>query len=146
MGKRREKRFLIAFAITPSMSLRAKQRMYQSYPILSRIVPSSRWMITSDFRFFAMLFALLTAVLCLRCLDVMRLLPSRRTAQPSLYGTTCWCQVLGVALSRDCSNSTFIISSRDLTMDFRSAISYSCLGEDTEIGNSEELGARLLLF
>ena len=58
------------------------------------MVPSALWMITSALYFRARRFALFMAVSWRLCLEVMRLFPSRLTAQPPSYGTTCWCKDL----------------------------------------------------
>ncbi len=56
------------------------------------MVPSRLWIMTSALYLLASRLALLMAVSWRRCFEVIRLLPSRLTAQPSPYGTTCWCQ------------------------------------------------------
>lgn len=65
-----------------------------------------------------MVLALLMAVDCFRCFEVMRLLPSRRTAQSSSYGTTCWCQVLGLFWARELLKKTSANSIRIVIQDF----------------------------
>lgn len=67
----------------------------------SRIVSSALWIMTSAWCFLAIVLALLIAVDCFLCAEVIRLLPSRRTVQPFSCGTTCWCHVLGVFPSRE---------------------------------------------
>ena len=99
------------------------------------MVPSALWMMTSACFFLASRFAFRMAVSCNLWVEVMRWLPSRRTAQPFSCGTTCWCQVLGRLLARELlkktSTSSIKIVIQDLEDLFAAILQFIYAVQDT---------------